>query len=311
MAEQTEQAPADTPERGVGGVAALLRETMRQSEGEETPDETDGELEETQELDDDTGAGAPTGGDTKESTDDDTDDAGGGDTDEGLAAASLSDLAKQAGVSIESLYDVAIPLGDERDPTTLGAMKDRFNELLRVDQLHGELETQRTDFENSMIRARSELNEIVGLLPQIPQELLERAQSQHRATREAEREALIQIKPEWRDDQKFEAAQGEILEAIGTYGFGRTDLDLVLDHRLVKLLHDFAGMKRRLAAADVGAKQVRETGRLQKSKAKAATKKQAKTGELSKLTERAKGGDREAMGQAVQRVLDDAGMRNR
>ncbi len=322
MAEETgQQAPASDSsyQRGAGGVAALLRDAMRkpdESAGESShgDDESAGESPPVDTANAGGGSGEPNQERApQEITDDqdETDGDQGGDTDEIIPAPSFSELAKAAGVSIQELYEVEIPLGDERGNTTLGQLKDRFRDLQRVDQVRETMEDQRTEFENSMIRARGELNEIIGLLPNVPTELLERARAEHRATRDTEREMLLTVKPEWKDDAKFENAQTEIIEAISEYGFKRGDFDLVMDHRLVKLLHDFAGMKRRLGEANAQGKQLRETGRLQTGRRSTARTKQKTRGNLDKLMEDAKGGDKVAQSRAVERLISDAGVTTR
>ncbi len=317
MAEETgQQTPASdgSYERGAGGVAALLRDSMKKPTADDTTGERPGD-------DDDAGESSPgstgNGDPIQESApqgiteDGDTDETGGDTGPELTEPPSFAELAQSAGVSISELYEVPIPLGDERGSTTLGELKDRFRDLQRVDQVRDQMEGQRVEFENSMIRARGELNEIVGLLPNVPAELLERARSQHRLTRDTERESLISVKPEWADEKKFEAAQTEIVDAIADYGFKRGDFDLILDHRLVKLLHDFSGMKRRLASADSLGKEVRDSGRLQKGRRAATRTKQKTRGDLDQLIDKAKGGDKAAQGQAVERLISDAGVRTR
>lgn len=316
-AEETgQQAPAN--ERGAGGVAALLRDAMRKPDEPtgESPGDDAGESPPADTGSDAGGSGEPDQklAASQEITDDQggTDDDQGGDADAIIPAPSFSELAQTAGVSIQELYEVEIPLGDERGNTTLGEMKDRFRDLQRVDQVRGQMEDQRTEFENSMIRARGELNEIIGLLPNVPTELLERARATHRASRDTERDLLLSVKPEWKDEAKFESAQTEIVDAISEYGFKRGDFDLVMDHRLVKLLHDFAGMKRRLASANALGKEVRESGKLQKGRRSAARTKQQQTrGDLDQLIDKAKGGDKAAQGAAVERLISDAGVRTR
>ena len=304
MAEETGPTPAAEPERGVGGVADLLRDSMRQ-EQEKAAETLEDSAEETPEETPE--PGATDDGDGEPAGDQPADD-----TDSEPERFAFDQLAEAAGMSVDELYRVELPLGDERGTTTLGAIKDKFREVLRVDQLHGEMESQRVEFENSMIRARGELNQVIQMLgPNVTPELVQMAQQQTRDHAASERELLSDIKPEWRDDKKFQQAQTEILEAVSDYGFGRGDLDLVVDHRLVKLLHDFAGMKARVKSAELLTKEVRDTGRLQRSKKKADTNRKHTVTELAALSTKAKGGDREAMGQAVQRLMDDAGVKTR
>ena len=204
---------------------------------------------------------------------------------------SLAELAEAAGIKIEDLYKLTIPLRDGSEPVTLGSMKDQLAKAQNLDLLAVEIEDRRTEFENGMIRARQELSEVVSLLPEVPPALIERARAAHIDTLDKERTALLVVKPEWADDKVFARAQDDILEAVADYGFSRSDLDLVIDHRLTKLLHDFAGLKKRVAAANArvkeirdahpkGGKRVSETAQRKRSRDVAAEKaKQGSTGD--------------------------------
>ena len=175
----------------------------------------------------------------------------------GTKPKTLAEAAELLGCAVEDLYKLQVPMRDDGDDAlTLGQMKDHAGNAVAVEALTVELDDRRAGFENEMIRARQELNEVIGLLPSVPPALIERAQQAHIEHLDRERVALLSIKPEWRDDAVFQAAQGDILEAVADYGFSRADLNLVVDHRLTKLLHDFAGLKNRVAKANARAKEI-------------------------------------------------------
>ena len=174
------------------------------------------------------------------------------------AAKTLADLAESAGIKVEDIYKLSVPMRDGVEPMTLGALKDAATKAGDLETLSTEIDERRTTFENEMIRSRGELNAIVAMLPQIPPELVAKARDAHIDNLEVERQALLTVMPAWADDKVYGQAQADILEAVGDYGFSRTDLDLVIDHRLTKLLHDFAGMKKRIAAANAKAKEIRD-----------------------------------------------------
>ena len=175
--------------------------------------------------------------------------------------ATLAELAESSGIEVAELYKLAVPMRDGVEPLTIGALKDAAGKSQDLETLSTEIDERRTTFENEMIRARGELNAVVALLPQIPDALLAQAREKHLEHLQTERQALLDIKPEWADDKVYSAAQDDILEAVADYGFRRTDLDLVIDHRLTKLLHDFAGMKKRITAANARAKEIRDHGK--------------------------------------------------
>ena len=271
--EQTPPNPDGTPPapplRGREGVAALLRKAAQDqarstsnADADDVPDDQtnkhDDPPDDAGDLD---GAPAPQGESSETTGEANENEAGGGDTDEGLGALALDSLAERAGLTVEELYGVALPLGDGRDPVTLGTLKDRFNELARVDDARGLLDEQRTDFENNMIRSRQELSAIIAQLPEIPPALLQQAVAAQRQHVDSERAALREAKAEWKDPEVFRAAQDQMLETVSVYGFNRTDLDMVLDHRLVKLVYDYSQLKKQYAAAKASAKEITNGGR--------------------------------------------------
>lgn len=244
---------------GVEGIANILR-----AAGADQP-----------QADDD---GEPTGGDLGSLPDDEptlsedglglqaASDADGGDSDAPLKR-ELAMLAEKAGLTIEELYAVEVKLGDDLEPTTLGKLKDNFRDYSKLETAQSSFDEHRTEFENDMIRSRAELQEVIKLLPQVPQELIQQAQESFQAARDTERAALYLIKPEWKDPEVFARAQDQVMETVKDYGFTRVDLDAVLDHRLTKLLHDFHTMRERFKAANAGAKKVVTGTRQSKAKA--------------------------------------------
>lgn len=171
---------------------------------------------------------------------------------------SLADIAEALGIKAEDVYKIQIPMRDGTEPVTLGALKDQVGKAADLDDQSVEIEERRTAFENDMIRSRQEISEIVSLMGEVPQALIDRARSAQIETLDRERNSLLEIMPAWKDDQVYQAARGDILEAVADYGFTRSDLDLVVDHRLTKLLHDFAGMKKRIDAANARVKEIRD-----------------------------------------------------
>jgi hypothetical protein len=219
---------------------------------------------------------------------------------EGDNPTTLAEAAVKLGLTIEELYDLDVPLRDGAEPIKLGAMKDKIQEAEGLDDLRVELDDRRSTFENDMLRARQELARVVELLPTVPPALIEQAQKAHLDHTERERVALLTIKPEWRDASVFAIAKDAMLEVCAPYGFSRGDLDLVIDHRLTKLLHDFAQLRQRVdsASAKFKAVQTQQTRGGQKqtqSQQRAATRSRAKA--------EAQDGSRESQTLAVDAIL--------
>jgi len=205
----------------------------------------------------------------------------------GSKAETLAELAEQLGVDADEIYKLKIPMRDDGEMVTLGALKDQAGKALDLDAQSAEIEERRTSFENDMLRSRQQLNDIVSLLPEVPPALVERARANQIEATDRERNALLEVMPAWKDDQVYQSAQADILEAVADYGFQRFDLDAVVDHRLIKLLHDFTGMKKRIAAANAKAKELRDatprrgkrvSEKAQKLRGRAAAAEKAKAG---------------------------------
>ena len=286
-----EQPQPELP-KGVEGVAEILRRAQTLDEGDAP---AAGELGDSNEL---PPAGAP---DKGEQTDDDDatrlseaglgmePGAGEGQAPGDSIALAMNDLAEKAGLTLEELFDIEVPLGGELGATTLGKLKDDFQDYSQLQNTKTAFEDQRTEFENDMIRSRAELQEIITILTAqdaVPQELIVLAQNKLQDTKDKERAALLTIKPEWKDPAVFAVAQDAIMETVAEYGFTRADLDSVLDHRLTKLLHDFHIMRGRFKDANAQRKRVVKQSRQKRARsAKEAPKAalqsqidQAKTG---------------------------------
>ena len=197
--EATDQATEAQPGSGpksdltpLAQVAKLLRdnpETLGNAEeappADETPDERG----------DATGTGEPSTEVTSEVTQDTT-----GLSEEGLGIEQpeesgdavvlpmLQTLAEKAGLTLDEVYAIGVPLGDGQAPTTLGDLKDQFSNYSRLVEQTEVFEQGRTEFENNMIRSRAELAEIVKLLPQgsITDELVQQATATYAETQQRE-----------------------------------------------------------------------------------------------------------------------------
>ena len=145
---------------------------------------------------------------------------------------------------------------DGRSSVTLGELKDSYNDVAEIEEQRGAFDAHRTAFENEMIRSRGELQEVLKLLPELPQELIAQGRQRYAAQLDTERASLLSVKPEWADPVKFQAARDRMADAIADYGFRPSELDAVVDHRLTKLIFDFSVLKQRVAEAKASRKKL-------------------------------------------------------
>ena len=180
--------------------------------------------------------------------------AGGGDAN--IPSAALAELAEKAGTTIEEIYKLPVAMPDGRSSRTLGELKDSYQDVEAIEEQRGAFEAHRTAFENDMIRSRGELQEVLKMLPEIPEAVIAQARQKYAELIDNERAALLAVKPEWADPDKFMAAQDQMVEAIADYGFRKSDLSDVKDHRLTKLIYDFSVLKRRVSEAKASRKKL-------------------------------------------------------
>ena len=312
MSEQTTQTQPEPGEgqqpelpRGVAGVTEILRRAQALNQGD-APDA--GGLADADDL-------PPAGEPDKVVTTSDDDEPGLSEDGLGVQPAAaegqapgdaialaMQSLAEKAGLTLDELFDTEVPLGGGLEATTLGKLKDQYQDYSQLTETKTAFEDQRTEFENDMIRSRAELQEIISILTaqgSIPQEMVVQAQNQLQDTRDRERAALLTIKPEWKDPAVFAVAQDQILETVSEYGFGRADLDSVLDHRLTKLLHDFHIMRERFKGANAQRKRVVKQSRQKRAR----SAKEAPRVELQSMIDKAKSGTTADKVAAVSRLI--------
>jgi hypothetical protein len=72
-----------------------------------------------------------------------------------------------------------------------------------------------------------------------------------------EREKMLELRPEWRDEKQFQAARGEMSSYARKLGFTDAEIQNVFDHRYMAVLHDAARYAQLQAQAPQAVKRVR------------------------------------------------------
>lgn len=155
---------------------------------------------------------------------------------------------------------------------TIGQMKD-------LAQDYSAKQVELVERENGVMRQRNELEEM-GQYLQLPPEVLERIQVQQRQYLTQEHHNMLAAIPEFKDQVTFEKGRVAIFELGQEYG---VDLSRVTDHRVVKMLHDYARLKSSIKTARDNVKQIR----VQEPKAKNVAPKGQRT-DLNNAITRAK-----------------------
>lgn len=167
---------------------------------------------------------------------------------------SLSELANHLKVEQADLYDLQIPLGDGK-ATTLGEMKDNFKEFGPVKEMRDQVEQQRNDYEKQLLQTRTEINEIMQLIPaQIRGQLIEQARGRHKAWTQDQETLVLEAIPDWADPDKRAIDRAAIVESGAEYGFSEQEITYTQDARTLRMLRDFSNMRRELAEMKAAAK---------------------------------------------------------
>ena len=112
----------------------------------------------------------------------------------------------------------------------------------------------------------------MAALQQHQQKLFEAQKKEHQ---EAEMAKLMEVVPAFADPEKRKAAGAAILETAKEFGYSQEDLNQIVDHRAVRMLHELSELK---ALKDKG-----EAAKVEQERAKPVTKKRAKARTDGKL----------------------------
>jgi len=174
--------------------------------------------------------------------------------------------------SIDYAQEVPLQSGDK---VTLGELKDYYQA-----QASATLELQ--EREQSLTKQRGDIEHLLSTLQALPPEIVAKAQDDIKAQLQTEHVRMLEAIPAWKDQAAFEKGRGAIHALAAEYGVERI-IGQVSDHRLVKMLHDYATLKAAVKAAGSNVKPIRSSD----PKARAASPNSA-SGETEALIQKAK-----------------------
>ena len=195
----------------------------------------------------------------------------GGDTENEEEAAEEEAPEEEAPEGVD--YAAEIPMSDG-SKVTLGALKDAYQ-----DQQKQVLDIQ--ERENTLMARYSEMQEL-SQYTQLPPAKLESIRQQQQQYLQKEHELMLQVLPELNDRTQFEASKGRIVTLAKEYGIEEA-VGKITDHRIVKLLHDFASLKHQIRTAKDNVKPLRSKD--PKARNRAAGKIDAATAAAQKANE--------------------------
>jgi hypothetical protein len=188
------------------------------------------------------------------------------------------DAAKRLGLTRQEFNALQVQVGSES--MTLGELKAKLPEVLKLDSGRAELDDARGTWELERIASYRNLSAIIDALPKnaFTAGLLRQLESQHETNRTRELESLHFARPRWSDPNYATAARGKILAVAKEYGFSRTEVEGLMDHRQVLLVQDFADLRERVRSSRDQARKLSEGGAERPSGQKGAASAAASSG---------------------------------
>ncbi len=152
----------------------------------------------------------------------------------------FNDLAGATELDLDALYKLTISLDDSGEPVTVEQLKDSYKQRADFDVSVIEFEERRTQQENELLQAKTELQEILQALPAnaVNKETLDKIRAKSEATRQAEQQKTLEVIPEWQDEDKRTADIAAMAEHLKGYGFPVTYLTQVVSHQQLKYIRD-------------------------------------------------------------------------
>lgn len=163
-------------------------------------------------------------------------------------ADTLEKLMKRTKMTAEQAYAIKITLPTTGETLTIGEMKDRVGDLVDFEYRQTEFDERRIAQEGEMLRAQSELKDLLSMLPKdaVKPEVIQAVRNKQDATIKRERGLTLQHIPEWRDEPRRTKEIEGITEMLGEYGFAEGFIASVVDHRALKFMRDAYLIRQRI-----------------------------------------------------------------
>ena len=187
-------------------------------------------------------------------------------------------------------YDMLVPMPGGEEPMKLGELKDMAVNARRN-------ETEMVERENSIMRERDELRQMIQAVGEVPPEVKQNMQKRMQHHLEREHEAMLEAIPEWKEPAQFKADRTAIVELGASYGFTPEEISQIADHRAVKILRDYARMMNQRKA------NVAQFEKAAKPKAKVKQKEAGHKAAAAKRFERARSGSLQEKMAAIDELI--------
>lgn len=153
----------------------------------------------------------------------------------------FNELAERIGVELSELYalEIAEP-GKDGKPVTVETLKDHYAKRAEFSVREIEWEEERSRQQAELVRNNAELRELISALPRdaIKPEVLQKVKAKHDAVIKRERQDLLRVVPEWKDENTETKERGEMAEWLKDFGFPSSYLETVIDHRALHFIRE-------------------------------------------------------------------------
>ena len=163
----------------------------------------------------------------------------------------FNELAGAADLDLDALYKLEVQIEGAEKPVTIEALKDHFKSANDFDLRVLEFEEKRTSETNELVRAKTELQEILQSLPAnaVKPDVLAKIRQKTEAAVTRERAATLEAIPDWKDADKRTGDLAAMSEHLQDYGFPMNQLESLVDHRWQRYIRDNMLRERRVKAA--------------------------------------------------------------
>lgn len=152
----------------------------------------------------------------------------------------LAAVAERLGVQVADLYAVKVPASGGREPLTIGQIKDRFAEFESLEADRLQFSESRIQQERDLEQARAEIRELLSAIPgeHLKKEVLQRVAQRVAERNTAARAKVVEVIPEWRDENLRTTETKELDKLMEGYGFPAGFASGIHDARLLKFMRD-------------------------------------------------------------------------
>ena len=172
----------------------------------------------------------------------------------------LLELAELTGIKVEDLYAIEIPAAEDGgESQTFGKLKDLAAGESDFAGRELQFEERRVQFGNDQAKARAELEIVLKSLPEgaIKPEVLAKARKEREVMLDREAVRVLDVIPEWSNDEVKRADLAGIGEHMEQYGFDSGHIDQIVDHRMLRYMRDNLRRMKLVEKALAGVKPVK------------------------------------------------------